>query len=425
VDYSPEADPNMAHPDPAERRPPGGPDLSGLRIADTARTAGGVRWLRWFAAALGVAVLLLGGIAALRGKAPTVEVVTAHASAPGARATLLNASGYVTPRRRATVAAKITGRVEELHVEEGMRVSEGQVLAVLDSSDARVRLTSAKADRDAQSAALRDLQVNLGNAERELVRTEALVKQGVSTDQALDAARTLVDSLRARIALTNQQVQASEARIKVAQQDLDNTVVRAPFAGIIVSKDAQVGEMVSPISAGGGFTRTGIATLVDMNSIETEVDVNESYIARVKPGMPTTATLDAYPDWQIPSKVRTVIPTADRQKATVKVRITFDKLDPRILPDMGVKVAFLEDAPAAAQPSAAPKITVPSSAVKQDNGSSVVYLYRDGKVERRAVRTGATRGDSQEILAGLNEGDQVVVKSAENLRDGDKVALKQ
>ena len=168
---------------------------------------------------------------------------------------------------------------------------------------------------------------------------------GVTSQQALDLARTTADSYRARIALAREQIRAADARIKVAQQDLDNCTVRSPFDGIVVSKDAQVGEMVSPISAGGGFTRTGIATVVDMNSNEIEVDVNESYIARVLPGQPVTATLDAYPDWKIPCKVRTVIPTADRQKATVKVRISFDKLDPRILPDMGVKVAFLSDEP--------------------------------------------------------------------------------
>src|SRR5262249_22717307 len=150
-----------------------------------------------------------------------------------------------------------------------------------------------------------------------------------------------VQSYEARIALVKEQIHAAEAKIQVAQQDVDNAIIRAPFAGMVVSKDAQRGEIVSPVSAGGGFTRTGIATIVDMTSLEVEVDVNESYIARVQPGQKVTATLDAYPDWQIPAKVRTIIPTADRQKATVKVRISFDKLDPRILPDMGVKVSFL------------------------------------------------------------------------------------
>ena len=221
-----------------------------------------------------------------------------------------------------------------------MHVQPGQVLATLDDADARARLTSAGADRDATAAALGDLRVNLANAERELWRMEALRARELVSQQDRDQARMAVDSLRARIELASAQVSAAEARIRVAQQDLDNCTVRAPFAGVVVSKDAQVGEMVSPVSAGGGFTRTGIATIVDMDSLEIEVDVNESYIARVKPGQPVTAVLDAYADWQIPAKVRTVIPTADRQKATVKVRVAFDRLDPRILPDMGVKVTF-------------------------------------------------------------------------------------
>jgi RND family efflux transporter MFP subunit len=231
-----------------------------------------------------------------------------------------------------------------------------------------------------------------------------------------------VDSFRARIALTREQVAASEAKIRMAQQDLDNCIVRAPFDGIVVSKDAQRGEMVSPVSAGGGFTRTGIATLVDMTSLEIEVDVSETYIARVQPGQPVTAVLDAYPDWKIPAKVRTVIPTADRQKATVKVRATFDALDPKILPDMGVKVTFLGDAPAAAQ--AAARFLVPKAAVLDDGGKPIVFVYRDGRVERRAIGAGQVRGTDQEVIAGLRDGDQVVV-GVKELRDGQRVTLKK
>jgi len=396
-------------------------DLSGLRIDDHARGSR-ISWARWIPIFFLVLIVLAGAGFMLRSRVPVVEVITVHAAKAGERSTLLTASGYVTPRRRATIAAKITARVSVLNVEEGMHVREGQVLALLDDSDARVRLASAKADRDATSAALADLRVNLANAERDLRRTEGLKAGGVTSQQSLDTARTLVDSYRARIASTERQVQAADSRISVAQQDLDNCTVRAPFAGIIVSKDAQVGEMVSPISAGGGFTRTGIATVVDMNSIETEVDVNESYIARVHEGQPVTAVLDAYPDWQIPSKVRTIIPTADRQKATVKVRIAFDKLDPRILPDMGVKVSFLDNE---TRPAAAAILTVPKTALRTVDGSQVVFVYRNGAVERRAVRVGSVRDNDQEIVAGLVEGDQLVVRGADGLRDGEKVEIKQ
>lgn len=399
------------------------PDLSALKIHDNARKAGGPKWVSWFAAAVGVLLLAMGALFALRGKTPVVEVAAAH-SQTEAREILLNASGYVTPRRRATIAAKITGRVTRMIADEGLHVQEGQVLATLDDSDARVRLISAEADRNATAAALKDYQVQLENADRELRRTESLQKQGVSSVQALDLARTAADSLRAKITLAERQTQAAEERIRVAQQDVDNCTVRSPYNGIVVSKDAQVGEMVSPISAGGGFTRTGIATVVDMQSLEIEVDVNESYIARVRDAMPVTAILDAYPDWKIPAKVRTVIPTADRQKATVKVRISFDHLDPRILPDMGVKVTFLGDEPKPAQ-AGAHSLLIPQGAVRNQNGSSIVFVYHDGRVERRAVRVGRTQGSDQEVIAGLTGGDQVVVSGFEGLHDGARVELKK
>ena len=403
------------------------PDLAALRIDERARGRGSTRKPLGLFAALGLLVVAIVLMLAFKNQKPLVEVALAQ-PAGEQHATLLNASGYVTPRRRATVAAKITGRVTAVYAEEGIRVRAGQVLATLDDSDSRARLIFAKAERDVAVAALADLEVNLANAERELRRTEDLAAAGIRSAQALDLARTAAKSLRARLELAREQVRAAAARIAVAQQDLENTIIRAPFDGLVVSKDAQAGEMVSPISAGGGFTRTGIATIVDMKSLEIEVDVNESYIARVKPGQQVVATLNAYSDWQIPGKVRTVIPTADRQKATVKVRIAFDALDPRILPDMGVKVAFLSNQMAEAQSGAeagAPKALVPSEAVRQENGKPVVYLVRDGRLERRTVSLGATLGNGVEISAGISVGDRVVVMGPMELRDGQTAEIKQ
>lgn len=405
-------------PDPAK------PDLSSLRIGEGQRKSGKTgKRLGVFAAMLGVLVIVTGAVFAFRDQKPIVEVATVQKPATG-RPALLNASGYVTPRRRATVAAKITGRVTGVFFDEGMHVKQGQILATLDDSDVRRALDSAVADRNSTQAQIMDYQVQLKNAEIELHRADQLQAAGVQSQEALDNARTSADSLKAKIALTKEQVAASAARINEAQQAVDNCVIRAPFEGIIVSKDAQVGEMISPVSAGGGFTRTGVATIVDMNSNEIEVDVNEAYIARVEPGQPVTAVLDAYPDWQIPSKVRTVIPTADRQKATVKVRISFLKLDPRILPDMGIKVTFLGNEPAKKE-GAAPAATVPSDALRDENGKKIVFLVKDAKLERRAVTVGNTNGSAAEILAGLTEGDRVVVKGPADLHDGEAVQIKQ
>jgi len=404
------------------------PDLGTLRIHDGQRIQSKMGKRIFYAS---IPVLIFAGIVgaayAFRSQKPIVEVAAAAKADPGSRQTLLNASGYVTPRRRATIAAKITGRVTGVFFDEGTRVAQGQLLATLDDSDAKRALDSAKADRDASRAAIADLEVQLKNAQIALRRAEQLQKAGVQTQEALDNATTNADSLKAKIELAKQQVAAAESRIAVAQQAVDNCTIRAPFSGIVVSKDAQVGEMVSPISAGGGFTRTGIATIVDMHSNEFEVDVNESYIARVEPGQDVKAVLDAYPDREIPSKVRTVIPSADRQKATVKVRISIPNLEKYnfILPDMGVKVSF--EGPPQAAPAKGPEALsyVPKGAIRTDGGTSFVFLVKDGKVERRAVSVGLDRGTDVAILAGVTPGDSLVVKGPENLRNGDKVEIRQ
>jgi RND family efflux transporter MFP subunit len=403
--------------------PPTKPALADLRIDREERASPRPR--RWpiVAGAVLVVVVVLALLLTRGCGTVAVEVAAARPAVAGsAAATVLNASGYVTPRRRATVSSKITGKVTEVLVEEGMQVSEGQVLARLDDSDARRRHDAIRAARDVTRASLDEIEVSLADAERTLRRTLDLQEQGVASQQGLDSATAAVDGLRARLEVARRSLAAAEAELAVAQQDLENYTVRAPFDGIAVSKDAQPGEMVSPVSAGGGFTRTGISTIVDMASLEIEVDVSESYIAKVSPGQPADAVLDAYPDWHLPATVRTVIPTADRQKATVKVRLTFDALDPRILPDMGVKVAFQESASTAdAAPPA--QSVVPSSAVRPDGDRSVVFVLQGDRLERRAVTVGRPLGSDVEIVAGIASGEQVVVGGDTELADGQRVRI--
>ena len=400
------------------------PDLGALRIgADKRGSRKAGKRIAIILFALLAALVVVGGVYAYMHQAPSVQVATADAPDNGPQA-LLNASGYVTPQRRATVAAKITGRVTGVFFTEGMYVHTGFVLATLDDSDAQRTLASAKADRNATQASILDLQVQLKNAQIELHRAQELRTAGIQTQEVLDNATMAVNSLKAKIDYTQAQVLSADARVKEAQQAVDNCIITAPFDGIIVSKDAQVGEMVSPISAGGGFTRTGIATIVDMASNEIEVDVNENYIARVKGGQEVTAVLDAYPDWKIPCRVRTIIPTADRQKATVEVRIAFDKLDPRILPDMGVKVTFLGEETKAGKEAPA-SVMVPQNAVRDDGGQKIVFLVTGDHVERHAVKVGTTNGAQTQILAGLAAGDTVVVGGPADLRDGETVAIKR
>ena len=355
----------------------------------------------------------------------TTVVAEAETSGPSLGNSVLNASGYVVARRMSTVASKVTGRVLEIYVEEGMAVKKDQVVARLDPVNSRTVLTMAERELEASHRNLAEIEVRLGDARRTLERNEALVKQQLVSESALDASRAEVNALAARLEASKAQVKVSESQLAMRQNDYDDLNVRAPFDGVIISKDAQPGEMISPLSAGGGFTRTGIATIVDMDSREIEVDVNEAYINRVKPNQRVEAKLDAYPDQPLPAHVVNIVPTADRTKATVRVRIGFDKLEPQILPDMGIKVRFLDEAPAVASNSQGPRVRVPTVAVQRSGGEAYVWVVNDGTVERRAITTGAENDGQTEVLAGVHAGEELVAPIVEGLEDGGKVKLKE
>jgi len=400
-------------------------DLSSLRIERAPLSAPSRRWGRWV-----VLLLLLGGAGAgvwwwsQRVVPIEVEVAQVSQRAVGAQASVLNASGYVTARRRATVSSKVTGKVIEVNVEEGMAVREGQVLARLDDSTMRAALELARAQLEAARRSVPEVEVRLEEARLTLNRRTRLSKEGLATAADLEQAEAEVNSLIARIGSQREQITVAERQVALQQTSIDDMVIRAPFSGVAISKDAQPGEMVSPVSAGGGFTRTGISTIVDMRSLEVEVDVNESYINRVTAGQPVTAVLDAYPDFAIPAKVIAVVPTADRQKATVLVRIGFNALDPRILPDMGVKVTFLREAAEGSAPAARPVALVPKSAVRTEGGASYVFLVQQNTVARRAVQTAGTDGDRLEVTAGLSAGDRVVVAPPAGVAEGTPIVVK-
>jgi RND family efflux transporter MFP subunit len=402
-------------------------DLAALRIERRPAPSGGGRWAGWLVVLLAVAGASVAGARWFTRERPIeVEAATVTERAAGVQAAVLNASGYVTARRRATVSSKITGKVIEVNVEEGMAVREGQVLARLDDAQPRAALALAEAQAEAARRAVRENEVRLAEARLNLGRVLQLVKDQLATDAEADKARAEVDSLDARIAAAREQVRVAERQIEVERTNLDNTVIRAPFSGVAISKDAQPGEMVSPVSAGGGFTRTGISTIVDMRSLEIEVDVNESYINRVRSDQKVTAVLNAYPDWQIPAHVITTVPTADRQKATVLVRIGFEELDPRILPDMGVKVTFLREAEetSATAAQAQPVTLVPKAAIRSEGDQGYAFVIAGERVDRRAVRTGGIDGDRLEVLAGLRPGEQVVVSPPADLAAGAQVVVR-
>lgn len=390
--------------------------LEGLRLdrddapADRPRR----RWWLW-----ALLLVLLAGVAYAIARRPvpvrTTEVRPAAVTGPRI---LLNASGYVTARRDATVSSKVTGKVVEVLIEEGMKVEAGQVLARLDDTNVKASLALSEALLAAAKAALAETRVRVEEAQRELRRITALVGGRIATEADLDRAEAEVKSLEARLDKLAADATVSEREVGVRRQEVEDTVIRAPFAGIVTVKNAQPGEMISPISAGGGFTRTGICTLVDMASLEIEVDVNESFINRVTPGQVVEATLDAYPDWKIPCKVIAVIPTADRQKSTVKVRIAFDQLDPRILPEMAVRVTFLGSGPAAPGEAG---FLIPKAALVSSDGRDAVWVIEQARAVRRTVTKTGTTGDQLIVSAGLKAGDRIAVEGMAHLREGARV----
>ena len=369
-------------------------------------------------------ILLIVAIVLYFGSRRPVEVETAVArsAAEGGPASVLDASGYVTARRIATVSSKITGKVREVMIEEGQRVKEGEVLATLDPVDADAQRALAASQLSAAESNLAEAQAQLTLADRTLRRQRELAAQKLIAANLLDAAIADRDSRAARLASLRRSVQVARDQVAIAGISVENTVIRAPFSGVIVTKAAQPGEMISPISGGGGSIRTGIGTLVDMDSLEVQVDVNEAYIGRVQPQMPVEAVLNAYPEWKIPGAVIAIIPTADRSKATVKVRIALHSKDPRIVPDMGVRVSFLET-----RKADAPKPTgvwVPTRAVVTAEGKSHVFVVADGTAKRVEVKAGETRDVDQRVESGLKGGENVILSPPAKLRDGARVTVK-
>lgn len=403
------------------------PSLNDLKIQRQHRPTGGSGKGWW----IGVVVLLLLVVAIgvwwlKQGKVLEVRTVAAREVATGTNRverTVLNASGYVTARRQATVSSKLTGKVVEVMIEEGTRVEAGQTLAKLDDTNVRTGLRLAEAQLVSATNALAETRVRIREAEQELARAANLVKNRIATQADYDHAEASALALKAKLEQQQSDVKVAEREIENWQQQLDDTIIRAPFTGIVTAKNAQPGEMISPISAGGGFTRTGIGTIVDMQSLEVEVDVNESYIQRVEPGQEVEATLDAYPEWKIPCKVIAIIPTADRQKSTVKVRVGFDKLDKRILPEMGVKVGFRESAGGIAAPGSGRGVVVPKAAVHQDGGRDIVMILANDRAERRAVTVASSMGDEAVIGAGVSVGENVITNWPEGMKDGVAVRI--
>jgi len=403
--------------------------LQQLRIDRTEREPERPSTRRYLIAAALLALVALAGLLWWLFGAPRSIPVHVAAARPipggaAASASVLDSTGYVTARREATVSAQITGTVTAVLIEEGDRVKEGQVIGRLDDTAQRASLSQAQAALQSAQALLTQYEVQQAQSTRDLKRNEDLVGRKLVSEQAVEQSRSQVDQQTAQVLGQRRQVNLAEANLRSAQVQLDYCTVRAPFAGVVIAKSAQVGEIISPFSAGGSFTRTGIGTIVDMDSLEIEVDVNEAYINRVLPGQPVESVLNAYPDWKIPSHVIAIIPTADRSKATVKVRIAIEVKDPRIVPDMGVRVSFLEEKkPAGTAPAAPSGVLVPVSAIRAEGGTQVVYVLKDDKAQQRTVTLGGTVGEERQVLSGVRAGDTVITDPPAQLKDGMAVSV--
>jgi RND family efflux transporter MFP subunit len=397
--------------------------LSQLRINRDASSTGRPIW-PWIAGGLIVLLLIIGVYQLFSDSAPQpVKIQMARmATVDSSSASVLDATGYVVARRQATVSSKVTGRVLEVLIEEGMAVEKNQIVARLDDINARKSFDVTKAELNAAKAQANEVRARLVEAKLNYERNNSLLQKQLVSQASFDLIKANYDSMRAQLNNREEIVTVNEKLLAQQKQNLDDFILRAPFAGVVIAKTSQPGEMISPISAGSGFTRTGICTLVDMTSLEVEVDVNESYIQRVHAGQLAEAILEAYPEWKIPAKVAAIIPTADRQKATVKVRVAFQNLDPRILPDMGVKVSFLNPEPVEKQKPKEPLgIRVPTTAVRSVDENKYIFVVKDGIAQQRKVKLNASYGSDVYISEGLSAGEDFVVEVTPQLKNGSKV----
>ncbi|MBI4364755.1 MAG: efflux RND transporter periplasmic adaptor subunit [Candidatus Latescibacteria bacterium] len=413
-------------------------DLSGLKIDREAPPPPSLLRRRGpiLAVAAAIAILVLGALLIARVvNPPAVRVAVARAESlggvPGTSATeILTANGYVVARQRASVSTEVAGRLKQLFVEEGSRVAQGEVLGVLQNADQESALESARAELAAAHARAAEAAASARESALMRNRAERLRSQGLVSQSEMDQAEARDDVARARVRSAEADVKNAEARLQAAQVAYDKTFIRAPFAGAVLRKEAEVGEIVSPIPSSGGLTRGAIVTMANLASLEGEVDVNEGYVARVREGMRAEITLDAYPSERFPGSVRQIVPTADRQKATVLVKVAFDRLDPRVLPEMGVKVTFLADAapPGAGGGSgagqAAPAVSIPKTAVRESDGRAVVYVVEGGRAAMRGVSPRPLTGDRVAVSGGIAPGELVIVEAPPTLADNVRVRVK-
>jgi HlyD family secretion protein len=388
-------------------------DLSSLQIDKSKRednsSGKGKKWIIWITGIAAIIILLFVFIGPLFSSSIEVQVTSASFKSPSESSAMLTGSGYVVAQRKAAVASKATGRLVYLGVVEGDKVKKGEIIAKIDNSDIEADLAEAKANLELNKASLDD-------AKKNYERQKALFKTGAVAQNTLDDAETNYNKILASI-------DVAKARVQQEQVALENTLIRAPFDGTVLTKNADVGEMVVPMGAGVN-ARAAVVTIADMSSLQVEADVSESNIEKVTVGQPCQVSLDAYPDIYYQGHVAKIIPTADRSKGTVTVKVAFNRYDNRVLPEMSAKIVFLQNKEKRDVSNEKPVLVIPSSALTTRNGKQVVFMVKDGKAVEVPIQTGSTYGEFIQINSGLNAGDQIIDNINKNITDGTKVAVK-
>lgn len=405
------------------------PDLSSLRIHREEGHASGKHharrwtWIRLLVVAVVVAAVVIFALMAGNGT-PVVETAMVQRLSPAAAQSLLNATGYVVAQRKAAVASKATGRLEVLYVEEGDWVKEGDVLGRLESDDVGAALRAARATTARAEAELKRAEALAKETELNFERARELLSQKLISQAEFDNAEAAHNSAQATVNAANAAVRAAQADADYAAVQVENTYIRAPFDGTVLTKNADVGEVVAPF-ASSASSKGAIVTLADMTSLEVEADVSESNIQQIQPNQPCVIVLDAFPADPYAGHVKKIVPTADRAKATVMVKVAFDNLDERVLPEMSAKVSFLPASGDTAAVSTRSIITVSRAALREQEGQNIVYVVRQGRVRQTPVDIGQTYGGAVEIRSGLDIGEVVVLHPPANMNDGDAVRLKE
>jgi RND family efflux transporter MFP subunit len=401
-------------------------DLSRLTIDRDAPSPGSKRALKLSGGLAAIAVVFVGGVYLANRAGGGVEVQVATVELVGAgmgNAVGITANGYVVARTQASVSSKISGRLEYLGVTEGSVVRRGEVMARLENQDYQAAVAQAEAQVLSRRASLREAIALRDQVQRDLARAQELLEQELDSRRNVEDLSAQVIAAEARVGVQEAQVSAAEAAVGLAKANLENTLIRAPFDGTVLRKDAEVGEVVAPVASGGGFTRGAVVTMADLETLEVEVDVNEAYIGQISNGQAARIVLDAYPQLAFAGAVLQIVPTADRQRATVQVKVSILDSDPRILTEMGARVEFLEEDRDVDVATAAPRVFVTSDAVRDEAGSPVVWVVRDGLAFRAAVDAGPVSGGRREIRAGLGGGETVIVDPPDGLADGTAVRV--